>query len=429
MKQGTLMTRIVMILLFLMVCAYLGTYIFRSLDQREYTVTTYTHTVDDAVEVTGLLVRQEEVVSGGGAAAIVDVVPDQGERVAAGGVVAYLYQDAAALSRRQEIRQLQLEQEQLKYALQQGDSGADAARLDQSILNAMTGLRTSAAYGDLTALEDQVLTFKSLVIRQGYTAQGGAGDISAMIEELEAQILTLQSAAALDTTPVRVNQSGTFSAGVDGYETLLTPESLENLTVSGLENLMGQNPEAPAGAVGTLITDSTWYFTAALPQEEAARLVEGRTVRVRFSRDWSGEVDMEVHRIGEPEDGQCLVVLSSSRYLAETSLLRRQTVQIIFDSVTGIRVPKLAVREGLRTSVDPETEEEITTQVTVVFVLTGAQAEEKEVEILEDDGDYYLVRAALPEVAGENQIKRAFRAGDEVIISSAELYDGKVIWE
>ena len=79
MKQGTLMTRIVMILLFLMVCAYLGTYIFRSLDQREYTVTTYTHTVDDAVEVTGLLVRQEEVVSGGGAAAIVDVVPDQGE--------------------------------------------------------------------------------------------------------------------------------------------------------------------------------------------------------------------------------------------------------------------------------------------------------------------------------------------------------------
>ena len=104
-------------------------------------------------------------------------------------------------------------------------------------------------------------------------------------------------------------------------------------------------------------------------------------------------------------------------------------MQIIFDSVTGIRVPKLAVREGLRTSVDPETEEEITTQVTVVFVLTGAQAEEKEVEILEDDGDYYLVRAALPEVAGENQIKRAFRAGDEVIISSAELYDGKVMWE
>ena len=44
-----------------------------------------------------------------------------------------------------------------------------------------------------------------------------------------------------------------------------------------------------------------------------------------------------------------------------------------------------------------------------------------------DDGDYYLVQAALPEVASDNQIKRAFRAGDQVIISVDELYDGKVI--
>ena len=88
MKQGTLITRIVMILLFIMVCVYMAAYAWRSLDQREYTVPTYSHTVDDAAEVTGILVRQEVVISGGGGAAIVDLVPDQGERVAAGQVVA-----------------------------------------------------------------------------------------------------------------------------------------------------------------------------------------------------------------------------------------------------------------------------------------------------------------------------------------------------
>ena len=80
-----------------------------------------------------------------------------------------------------------------------------------------------------------------------------------------------------------------------------------------------------------------------------------------------------------------------------------------------------------KTTTDPETEEEVTTSVTGVYVLTGAQAEFKPVEILVDDGDYYLVQAALPEVASDNQIKRAFRAGDQVIISVDELYDGKVI--
>ncbi len=48
-------------------------------------------------------------------------------------------------------------------------------------------------------------------------------------------------------------------------------------------------------------------------------------------------------------------------------------------------------------------------------------------EILADDGDFYLVRASLPDNPTELQIKKAFRAGDEVIVSSEEIYDGKVI--
>ena len=62
-----------------------------------------------------------------------------------------------------------------------------------------------------------------------------------------------------------------------------------------------------------------------------------------------------------------------------------------------------------------------------VYVLTGAQSEFKQVEILADDGDFYLVRASLPDNPTELQIKKAFRAGDEVIVSSEEIYDGKVI--
>ena len=87
----------------------------------------------------------------------------------------------------------------------------------------------------------------------------------------------------------------------------------------------------------------------------------------------------------------------------------------------------LFFNDGKKAVTDPETGETSTKQVIGVYVLTAAQAEFKAVEILADDGDYYLVKAVLPDVPTDNQLKTAFRAGDQVIVSSDELYDGKVI--
>ena len=425
MKQGTVITRIMIVLMFFMVCAYLLFSVLRSLDDRTYTVTTYAHTVDDAVEATGLLIRAETVVTGQ-TAAIVDVLPDQGEKVRAGAAVAYLYQDESALDRRRQLRTLMLEEDQLKYALQ-GQDGSDTSHLDQSIVDAMVGLRTAAAYGDLTSLEEQSLSFKSLVIRHGYTSDAGVDELSAAITALDGQIQALQSASALDTTTVYAPCSGTFSAMADGYESTLYPDMLETLTATGLKQLMTQDPAAPTGAVGKLITSSKWYLATTVSPEVAERLVAGRSVRVRFSRDWSGEVSMKIERVDQAQDNACLVILSSTRNLADTSMLRKQTVDIVFNSLSGIRVPKKAVRTENREVTDPETGETTTKQVIGVYVLTAAQAEFKAVEILADDGDYYLVQAVLPDVPTDNQLKTAFRAGDQVIVSSDELYDGKVM--
>ena len=136
---------------------------------------------------------------------------------------------------------------------------------------------------------------------------------------------------------------------------------------------------------------------------------------------------MKIERVDETQDGACLVILSSTRNLADTSMLRKQTVEIVFSSLTGIRVPKKAVRTEAVEVTDPETGATSTKQIIVVYVLTAAQAERKEIEILADDGDYYLVQAVLPDVPTDNQLKTALRAGDQVIVSAEELYDGKVM--
>lgn len=423
MKQGSLNAKIIMLLLLAAVAVCLGAAAWRSFRDPFTTVVSYSYTVDDSLEATGFLARQEQVLTNTGG--VVELLPQEGEKVAKGGTVALVYQDSSGLERREQLQQLELEKEQLEYALERtGAGGGDASQLTDQVLDAIAELRAAVAGRDLTDLERQSMDLKSLVYKREY-AYGGTGEesadaIQAALDEVDSQISSLSSQAAQSTQSITASQSGIFSGYVDGYESLLTPEVLETVTPAQLDALAGQASEEDQTAVGKLITDSTWYFACALPQEDAERLVEGRSVTVRFSRDWSGEVDMTVERVGEPEDGRCAVVLSTDRYLSETTLLRRQTVELVFQSVTGVRVPKQTLRVAEQTVTDEETGEESTVQVTGVYTLVGEQVEFKPVTVLEQGDTFVLVEAA-------GSGRAALQPGDVVVVAAEDLYDGKVI--
>ena len=157
------------------------------------------------------------------------------------------------------------------------------------------------------------------------------------------------------------------------------------------------------------------------------RLTVGGTVTVRFSRDWSGEVEMKVAHMGTAQEGRVAVVLRSNRALSDTTLLRRQTVELVFAKQSGIRVPRAAVRVENDTVTDKDTGEEKEVQLTCVYVEVGITAERKQVTVLAQGEDYYIVEPVLPRDAGENQEKKVLRPGDQVIIASDEIWDGKVL--
>ena len=425
MKQGTLLNKIVMLVLLAAIVVYLIASAWNSLHEPFSTVVSYAYSVDDSLEVTGFLVREETVIPG--QSGIVDLLPQEGEKVSRGGTVALLYQNSSALDRKQELYALELEREQLQYSLTQEDAGRDASALNQAVIDSMVALKASAAAGDLTGLEGETLNLKSLVYRRDYTygSGGESGSIEDAIQDVESRISALTSQASQDTTRVTTDRAGVFSGQVDGYETLLTPDQLETYTPSALDALARQKPAGDESAIGKLITDATWYFVCPISEEDAGRLYEGGSVTVRFSRDWSGEVDMQVERIGTPEDGRVAVVLSPDRYLSQVTLLRRQTVELVFDTLTGIRVPKQALRVDTRTVTDAETGEERQEQINVVYALVGTQAEKKPVVIVDQEEDFCLVQPAP--AATQTEQKKILRAGDEIIVAAEELYDGKFV--
>ena len=417
MKQGTIFTRIAMLIILLALVGYLAITAWRGLTDPFSTTLAYSYTEDDGAEVEGILVREEQVLPG--QTGIVDLRVDEGERVGVGQAVAYLYQSEEAVARQQTIRALTLEAEQLRAAMTLTDTG-DAARLDETIIRQTVELRSAAAQKDFTALEDQVLDLKSTVLQRTYTyGQEGTGALQTRLAELRGEIDALRSQAERDTRAVTAPASGTFSALVDGYEGVVTPDSLADLTPDSLAQLLDQKMTEDSAALGKLITDPTWYFAALVPAETAQRLLPGHQVTLRFSRDFSGDLSATVESVGEGE-GQVVVILSSQDGLARTTLLRRQTVELVFDSRTGLRVPKQAVHLTEETVTDPDTGEEETRTVYGVYAVVGARAEFKPVEILEDSGEFYLVTPVASD-------KTALRAGDEIVVSARDLYDGKVV--
>ncbi len=425
-----MLNKVVMTLLFAAIILYMGGAAWRGLRDPYPTVQAYTYVVEDTMEATGYLVRQEQVIHGWtiqaeGTEATVRLLPSEGEKIAAGTTVALLYSDGAAMERSQRLETLEAEAAQLREAITAGENG-QGEQIGRKVTSSMVALRRAVEAGDFTRLESQVGTFKSAVYQQAQR-YGNGDDLAAALAAAQNEINTLRALTPQEGVRVTVPQSGIFSGQVDGYETVLVPEITEGVTPSLLDSLESRAVEEDSSALGKLITNSQWYFIFSLGEEQAKRLTVGRAVPVRFSRDWSGTVDMTVERISLPENGRVAVVLSTRKFLSETTLLRRQTVELIFDSQMGIRVPLGAVRVEEQTETDKESGETRTVQVTGVYVQVGAFAEFKPVTVLAQGEDYYMVRPLLPENADTVQQKLALRAGDSVIIASEEIWDGKVI--
>jgi len=424
MKQGTGIQKAVIIVLAVAVVVYLAVSAWRSFTNPFSTFLSYSYTVEDTVEATGIIVRAEVVLPA--ASGTVDILPAEGARVAKGETVALSYQSTDAITRKQELARLNLELEQMQHARETIGITGDSTNLTQQVLSAITELHTAVAGHSLTGIEDQSSRLKTLVAKQGYSGADAesATALNESIAQTQASIQALEKQSAQDTGKVTVSQAGIFSAHVDGWEELITPAMLDTMMPAALDKLVDQSPDVTEGsAVGKLITDITWYYVFTTDEETGGRLWEGASVSARFSRDWSGEITMKVERISDVEDGQVAIILSSNRYLSQTTLLRKQSVDLVFGSVTGVRVPKKALRMLQTTVKDEETGVETVQEQLGVYAVVGAQAEFKPVSVLREEGDYCLVQ---PENTGIAD-KKVLRAGDEIIVAAEDLYTGKVI--
>lgn len=417
MKQGTVIIRIIILVLFLGILAYFGVYIYNALTANTVTTTLYSYTAEEQVTSQGYFFRDEVVLGEG--SDLTEVLCAEGEKVAMGAVVARVYSSSEGYEIQRQLDEAETTLEGLQYIQSRTSQSADTMALEDNIAKSITGLHSMVATGDLSDLSTQADELRSLIFRRDYT-YNGSDSLTTQLEEAQAQVDNLKAQASNAYTTVTAPAAGLYSAQVDGYEGIMTVSALEGLTPSGLEALAGQSASADSSALGKIITGSGWYFSCNVGEDQTDTLYAGAQVTLRF--DDSGRTfDAKVTRVSDPQEGQVNVTFFSNDYAPQVTAMRCQDVEIITHSVTGLRVPKQAIRVDGDGNLG-------------LYRVAGAQAQWVPVQILWEEDDYYLVAQAdkLDEEGNQAALSQfekasALRAGDTVIVRGEAMYDGKVV--
>ena len=402
MKSSTPIFKILSVAILVAVVLYFGIQLRNYLSDPLTTTLTYLAAAEDTISANGYLLRDEETFSS--SAETLSHEQTEGAKVGIGQTIAVAYSNNAALDTVSQNEALELQLQQLQFALESYLDPDAALKLDGTISEELLTVRRSISGGDYTGVTDELSELKAGVMKRDYT-YSDKESIEADIAETQRQIEANKAKLSVEEY-ICAPRSGIYSAVCDGYETVLTPDMLSDLTVAKLESV---KPGESNANVGKLIYGDRWYYVVAISEEEAEQLAKRSQVKMRFAKGLQFDLTMNIRSIGEVENGKCLLTLYSDKYLSQTTTLRHQAAELILRRYEGLRIPSNA----LRVNEDG---------VSGVYCVVGVTARFKPVEVVYQGDGYVLVKAA-----GNAEGTAVLRIGDEVIATSGELYDGKVV--
>ena len=418
MKNSSFATKCLLLAVTLGVLAYFGIQGLDYLSDPLTTTLAYNYQVEEGTDLSGYVVREERVLADD-AGGLLRLQRSEGERVSAGGTVALVYADQTSLDRQQEIDELTGRIDQLQFAQEASVGSEVLLKLDAQIMRSLLAYRSELAAGRLDNAEEHETELRSLVLKRDYT-NSDSEDLSGQIAELQGRLKELKAQAASSVRRVTAPVSGLYSAVVDGYETLLTPDALADMTPSQLNAVKAD--ETVASQTGKLILGDCWYYAVTMSAEQTEALRDaGGSMTLRFAKGVEQDQTVTLYAVGPEEQGRMVMTFRGEYNLAQLTLLRRQSAQLIRRTVAGIRVPNEALRAA-NTKVDQEGNR-TTAEGLGVYCVVGMEARFKPVEVVYSGDGFVLVRSA----AASDQESLRLRPGDEIIISAKDLYDGKVV--
>ena len=406
--MNQIIKRIGIALFFLLILAYVIYQISRGFTQPYTTEVALSYVASDSAPTTCLLVRTETVLNQSGKGVIEHLYPD-GEKVAKGETVAYIYSSEDQVRNKTRISDLQREIEVLNQSGDMNSTGlVQADLLVKRISQQMTNLVSFLDSGDGRNADDAKYELQ-ISLNKKKIITNEPMDFSSRLDELNTELGALSRDNSSQSMSSVVSPiSGYYVGSVDGYEEILTVESLDSFSLSQFDEMMAQEDEPADTESGKVISGLEWYCVASGDLSLAQRLSKGMSVDIVFPFS-SREVPGELVSFQEyPEENRVLMIFSCTNMSEDIASARKTSADITFRSYSGIRVRQEAIR------FDEENNEG-------VYVRVGEKVVFKKLDVLYR-GDGFVLSNVRD--SSESQYLKLF---DEIIIEGKDLYDGKIL--
>lgn len=376
--------------------------IFSSVYRPVKTESAVYYTAVDGMNITGLIIRNETLVSytGGG---VMHFVTADGNRVAKNGIIANIYDTASASITVSEIEAVKEKISDLEDILSYNDIEAiNLDLIDQRVEERVNDFVLSTSTGNYKNTQKSADELISSLNRK-QAALGTVTDFSGQLEALNARLTTLNSQLPTARGQVLAEQSGYFVSKTDGYEEVLLSEDLSKITTEFLDGIKAETHKDTV--VGKIVSDYEWYIAAQVSINQSLNYKEGDRLKLLTALKSSPELSVTVDKINISDNGDgAVLIFSCSEMNSELATMRSGPMTVVKTEYSGLRVDRKALRvvDGQRG----------------VYVLSGMQINFVPVDIIYSNESYIICKKNNESV---------LKLYDSVVVKGRNLYDGKIV--
>ena len=364
-----------------------------------YAVRSYT--ANDSQIFTGYIFK-DEILLTSSASGMRNYHYYDGEKVAANRIVADVYGSENQFIS-QKISDIKKQIEILRASMSLGK--LTLTEVNRKIELVSYEITQKNAAGD-TAAENALKDDLLVLMAKKDLLSSGKDDYNQEIAALENEKGILVSSLGTPLESIGTPVSGYFYSETDGYEEVFTAQNAKNLTIA-LYDQLTDTPAAPGNnVVGTLVTNSQWYYATKVSENEAEGFLVGTTYECSFPDNSHTEAIYMKLISKETSASQTLLVFYSSSLPRSFDTTRTQRMQASRGSYTGFRIPSEVVRAENGT--------------TFVYVFHEGVAEKRKVKLLWEQNGYYIVSSEINEPGW-------LKLNDLIILNDTKLYPNKFI--
>ncbi len=364
--------------------------------KNEYvTETAVAVSASNSVTFNGVYVRDEEVLHYDGNGVISYAVNDGG-RLSTGETAAYIYGDERQIQINKKIAKIDSEISILQKIQNPGTKEvaqpAYLASLIQEKYNNIIYYKEIGNLVKMASVKEELLIYLSTM--QYVTAE--VYNFSDKIASLEAEKTKLENEQVQPINDITASYSAYFASYVDGYEDILTFESVNKLTASQINNITDYDKlDTVKNAVGKLIKGYDWKLLGVVENGNST-FEENDIINLYFpscAETFKGVV--ESVRDGDNANQKILTIVCTDMSYNVVQH-RAETVEVYKENevYNGIRIPRdaIRIRDIEETETDKFTGETHTRMVSTkgVYIKLGEKIVFKKIDVVFEGNDYVV---------------------------------------